>query len=163
MSSSTSWQCHATPKLWLKLSLSICKLLRLFLLEDPIYICIGRSNRGHHPSSPNNAPATTNRTCLCIEKMLQQETVPDTVVEMIIINAQRKIPDQMPKKRQKAARKVYIKYDAVLQSAPQCNKLPLHIAKCDKVLLPSTKYQPVLQRTILLPRCPCHMRYCRVL
>ena len=114
MSSSTSWQCHATPKLWLKLSLSIRKLLRLFLLEDPV--CIGRSNRGHHPSSPNDAPATTNRTCLCIEKMLQQETVPDTVVEMIIINVQRKIPDQTPKKRQKAAQSVY----KVLRRAPKC-------------------------------------------
>ena len=63
-------------------------------------------------------------------------------------------------KRQKAAQSVlYIKYYAVLQSASQCNKLPLHITKCDKVLLPSdsTKYQPVLQRTILLPRCPCHI------
>lgn len=48
-------------------------------------------------------------------------------------------------------------------NAPRCNKLPGHIKKCDTVPSSATKYQPVLQRTMLSPRSSCRTRYCRVL
>ena len=80
--------------------------------------------------------------------MLQQELFLIRQLKLSDLMSSEKNPYQTTKKDKKQC-KVYIKYYAVLQSASQYNKLPFHITKCDKVLLPSTKYQPVLQRTIL--------------